>query len=77
MSALDYQARWIEACRHLAETTRKLEAEWERISGRQRPHECWAEAESARAYLDEHQAELEAHQFARAMRDWRRSEDDH
>ena len=26
----DYRLRWLEACRLLARTTRKLEAEWDR-----------------------------------------------
>ena len=77
MSTLDYRSRWLEACRHLADTTRKLETEWQRVTGDQRPDECWAEAESARAYLGEYQAELEAVQFHQAMRAWRKAEDDH
>lgn len=53
----DYRDRWLEACRLLARTTAKLEAEWDCVAGEDETG-CWAEAESARDYLDDHADEL-------------------
>ncbi|MET0939261.1 MAG: hypothetical protein ABWY51_08585 [Gaiellaceae bacterium] len=59
----DYRLRWLEACRLLARTTRKLEAEWDRKApeGEQTSDGwCWAEAQAGRNYLDHHADELES-----------------
>jgi hypothetical protein len=59
----DYHRRWLDACRLLARTTRKLEAEWDRKAPEgEKTWDgwCWAEAQAGRDYLDIHADEIES-----------------
>jgi hypothetical protein len=61
-SELNYRALWLEACHQLCRTTAKLENEWDCTSPEgERSYDgwCWAEAQAARDYLNQHAEELE------------------